>query len=127
MIANELEPSTLALLTPAPAPAANTGIGAKATLPTTCDLDGSFESEYWNSQCKVKALLPASKSAATAISSDDTALGLVRPSSIVFFIHSNLRPVRPRRCPPCDDASTAAWIVQNGRTQLSIVESEQSS
>src|SRR5208337_414351 len=89
MIAKELEPSTLELLIPAALPAAKTGIGAKAALPTICDLVASFESLYWNSQFTANALLPAKKSASTAFSSDDTELGLVKPSSMVCFIQVN--------------------------------------
>ncbi len=43
-MANELEPSTLEPLMPAAAPAAKTGMGAKAAWPTICDLVASFES-----------------------------------------------------------------------------------
>src|SRR5512142_1870794 len=86
MTANELEPSTLEPLTPASAPALNTGMGAKAAWPTICDLEASFESLYWHSQLTAKALLPARKSASTAFSSAATELGFVRPSSMVCFI-----------------------------------------
>src|ERR1700690_489134 len=86
-MAKELDPSTLEPLMPASAPALNTGMGAKAALPTICDLVASFESLYWNSQFTAKALLPARKSASTAFSSEDTELGLDRPSSMVCFIH----------------------------------------
>src|SRR5215208_8456630 len=86
MMAKELDPSTLEPLTPASAPALNTGIGAKAACPAICDLVGSFESLYWNSQFTANTDFPARKSASTAISSEETALGLVRPSSTVCFI-----------------------------------------
>src|SRR5512141_2919965 len=115
MMANALEPSTLEPLTPASAPALNTGMGANAALPTICDLDASFESLYWNSQFTAKALLPARKSASTAFSSDATELGLESPSSSVFFIQvstptplSSLKtglPLASRNAPPLPNSS----------------------
>src|SRR5574341_141298 len=86
MMAKELEPSTLEPLIPASAPALNTGMGPKAACPTICDLEGSFESLYWNNQFTAKADLPAMKLSRTAFSSDDTELGLDKPSSMVCFI-----------------------------------------
>src|SRR5512146_2835183 len=86
MIANELEPSTLDPLTPASAPALKTGIGAKAACPTIFDFEASFESLYWNNQFTAKADWPAIKLSRTAFSSDETELGLLKPSSIVCFI-----------------------------------------
>src|SRR5512141_252694 len=88
MMANALEPSTLEPLTPASAPALNTGIGAKAACPTIWDLLASFESLYWNNQLTANALLPARKSASTAFSSEETELGLLKPSSMVCFIQA---------------------------------------
>src|SRR5512136_910701 len=118
MMPNELEPSTLAPLTPAFAPASNTGIGANATLPGICDLVASFESAYWNNQFTAKADLPARKFDATAISSDETALGLLRPSSMVCFIQfractpfSLLKiglPLASRNAPPLPKSSAVS-------------------
>src|SRR5258706_8328629 len=117
MIANELEPSTLEPLIPADLPAASTGIGAKAACPTICDLEASFESAYWNSQLTAKALLPARKSASTAISSDEMALGLLKPSSTVCFIHDRIStplsllkaglPLASTKDPPLPNNKTA--------------------
>src|SRR5512143_4248818 len=86
MMAKALEPSTLDPLTPASAPALNTGMGAKAALPAMADFEASFESLYWKSQFTAKAELPAMKLSLTAFSSEDTELGLEMPSSRVCFI-----------------------------------------
>src|SRR5512143_2298760 len=117
MMANELDPSTLEPVTPAFAPASNTGLGATATLPGIWDLVASVESAYWKRQFTANADLPARKLDSTAISSDETALGLLRPSSMVCFIQVNAwtpcalliagLPLASTNDPPLPKSSTA--------------------
>src|SRR5262245_31879958 len=114
MMANELDPSTLE---PLALEDANTGMGAKAAWPVICDFSALFESAYWNSQFTANADLPARKLASTAPSSEETEFGLVKPSSIVFFIQVSTStplsllnaglPSASTNAPPLPNSSTA--------------------